>query len=506
MALAASPARAPSADEQRLYDEGLRAFQAGDARAAEKAWKAGYAVAHDPAFLVHIGEAQEKAGAPAEAVDTYRRYLREAPDAADRADIEQRLARLAPDGGPSPSPRAGRDPPPDETPGEFGATPPTPSLTRPRRPPARRGRGTARRHRASGRRGAAGGQRLEPLQHHRGRERVGRRRACWRRRAVRRRGRLRRGDVNRLVNLPRPTAARRSGIRRSPPSTSRRWRTAPRHDRYAKIALAASAVAAAVSVTFFVLDAKLGVTPAVAIAPDGRASSRRGAVNGVSRRALLLAVLGAAGRSPAAIHPSNVPARSPARMTASVPPGSAARLTALPPRRRSGDSRHPVADRRRRCWRRRLGQRRGRRRFRRRRRRLLTARRAPPITGYRNSGTRYSTAERRQKESRRMTNHGASLLCACCRCKSSRRSDPAEPRSCRRAPRYSPGTSSRRWSPAANRERARADVRDHLVHRVDDIAGVQATWYACGALEPKRPPPPSWTAGLASPARLRRRR
>ena len=69
LALTAPASRQPSADEQRLYDEGLRAFQAGDARAAEKSWKAGYAVGHDPAFLVHIGEAQEKAGAPAEAAD-----------------------------------------------------------------------------------------------------------------------------------------------------------------------------------------------------------------------------------------------------------------------------------------------------------------------------------------------------------------------------------------------------------------------------------------------------
>src|SRR5262245_64816132 len=113
LALAAPAARAPSADEQRLYDEGLRAFQSGDARAAEKAWKAGYAVARDPAFLVHIAEAQEKAGAPAEAADTYRRYLREAPDAADRADIEQRIARLAPAAPTTAAPIAA---PPAETP------------------------------------------------------------------------------------------------------------------------------------------------------------------------------------------------------------------------------------------------------------------------------------------------------------------------------------------------------------------------------------------------------
>ena len=117
LALAASPARAPSPDEQRLYDEGLQAFQAGDARAAEKAWKAGYAVARDPAFLVHIGEAQEKAGAPVEAADSYRRYLREAPDAADRADIEQRLARLAGTATPT---AATPSEPSSETPGGSG--------------------------------------------------------------------------------------------------------------------------------------------------------------------------------------------------------------------------------------------------------------------------------------------------------------------------------------------------------------------------------------------------
>ncbi|MFL5305269.1 MAG: hypothetical protein ACJ8F1_08650, partial [Polyangia bacterium] len=104
MALMAAPgnpqspaaSRPPTAAEQQRFDEGTRALGAGDARGAEKAFRAGYDAGHDPAFLVHVGEAQEKAGAPAEAVETYRRYLREAPDASDRADIEQRIARLAP--------------------------------------------------------------------------------------------------------------------------------------------------------------------------------------------------------------------------------------------------------------------------------------------------------------------------------------------------------------------------------------------------------------------------
>jgi hypothetical protein len=116
----------PSADEQRLFAEGAKAFEAGDARAAERAWKEGYAVAHDPAFLVRIGEAQEKAGAANEAVESYRRYLREAPDASDRADIEQRIARIAPPPAGAPAERT-------EAPHEFGsgATPALPTAPAP---------------------------------------------------------------------------------------------------------------------------------------------------------------------------------------------------------------------------------------------------------------------------------------------------------------------------------------------------------------------------------------
>jgi hypothetical protein len=110
----AGPRPAPTPEEQRLFSAGLAAFDAGDAVAAQREWQAGYAIAHDPAFLVRIGEAQEKAKAPALALESYRRYLREAPDATDRADVEQRIARLAPPAAP---------PPAAEPVGELGAGP-----------------------------------------------------------------------------------------------------------------------------------------------------------------------------------------------------------------------------------------------------------------------------------------------------------------------------------------------------------------------------------------------
>ena len=271
--LAASPARAPSADEQRLYDEGLRAFQSGDARAAEKAWKAGYAVAHDPAFLVHIGEAQEKAGAPAEAVDTYRHYLREAPDAADRADIEQRLARLAPAPASAPArrPHTGRDATAGRDTGRVRGDPAEavarPALaTRRDDPPRHRPATPSTRTAPRSPRTAAGtattSRRSRPLRSPS---------CCWAPPALfAAKAGSDESDVNRLVQYRDPGTG--APLRYSSVSGQYQQATAdgPDHDRDAKIALAASAVMAAVSITFFVLDAKLGVTPAVAIVPDGR--------------------------------------------------------------------------------------------------------------------------------------------------------------------------------------------------------------------------------------------
>lgn len=131
---AAPPRRAPTPEENKAFQDGLDAMGRGDPRAAEKAWRTGYDVGRDPAFLVRIAEAQEKAGAPAEAVESYRRYVREAPDAADRAEIEARIARIAP---PTPAP----PPAPDEEPGRMmgapGAPPPAlPAAPQPAAGPA----------------------------------------------------------------------------------------------------------------------------------------------------------------------------------------------------------------------------------------------------------------------------------------------------------------------------------------------------------------------------------
>jgi len=266
----ASPGRAPSAEEQRLYDDGLRAFQAGDARAAEKAWKAGYAAGHDPAFLVHIGEAQEKAGAPAEAADTYRHYLREAPDAADRADIEQRIARLAPAAAPAAAPPAA--PAPAETPGEFGGTPPTPDL----HPPVAQHADNAPAPTPGSKRPAG------PTPEDTGWNRYNITAVATASAAALALGvaglfaaevASDEDDIKRLVNFRDQTNNNPLQYSAISSQYEQAMADGPRHARYAKIALGISLVTAAVSATFFVLDARLGAEPAVAIAPDGHAAT-----------------------------------------------------------------------------------------------------------------------------------------------------------------------------------------------------------------------------------------
>jgi len=136
--LLAGGARQPTPAEEKAFAEGLRRYDAGDARGAAQAWQDGYAIGRDPAFLVRIGEAQEKAGAPAEAAASYERYLKESPDAADRPEIEARIRRLAPA-----APPGATAPPPgdaEEAPGQLGGGAAEPVVPRtllapPARPP-----------------------------------------------------------------------------------------------------------------------------------------------------------------------------------------------------------------------------------------------------------------------------------------------------------------------------------------------------------------------------------
>lgn len=71
----------------RLYD--LRRF-----KEAAKEFEAAYVAKDDTAFLYNIAQSYRLAGEPAEAMGAYKSYLRRAPDAPQRKEVEQRIAEL----------------------------------------------------------------------------------------------------------------------------------------------------------------------------------------------------------------------------------------------------------------------------------------------------------------------------------------------------------------------------------------------------------------------------
>jgi hypothetical protein len=279
VALAGSPGAHPSPDEERLFSDGLRAFDAGDARAAEKAWKAGYALRHDPAFLVRIGEAEERAGAPAEAAESYRRYLREAPDAADRAEIEERLTRLAP-----PAPGASATAPPGtgagaaEIPGELGgahAVPPSPLL--PPGPPAAR-RPAATDAQTPGQPGDEEEAGWTPYNITAWIATAGAAALLGTAAFLAASAASKRSDVDRLITYRDQT----TGAPLEYGDVARSYESAvsdgKAFDTAAKVTLVAAAASAAVAATFFVLEARRRSEPAVAVAPAARGAGLMGAL------------------------------------------------------------------------------------------------------------------------------------------------------------------------------------------------------------------------------------
>jgi hypothetical protein len=266
-ALAGPPARVPTPDEQRLFDEGTRALSSGDATGAEKAWQAGYALGHDPAFLVHIGEAQEKAGEPAQATASYRSYLQQAPDAADRADIEQRLARLAP-AVPAPTAAPATTP---ETPAEFGSPPAGPApaaiASTPTLPPAAVAPRADAEHPAG-----------PPAAEESGWNRYNVTAVVATAMTVALLGTAGffaaaagsdRDDINRLVLFRDPITGAPLAYSSVASQYTRDMSDGRRDDRVAKGLLIGAGATAAVAALFFVFDASFAPGPAVSLAPAG---------------------------------------------------------------------------------------------------------------------------------------------------------------------------------------------------------------------------------------------
>lgn len=118
-----------SALGEQHYQAAVQAYERRDFHAAAAEFRAAYDLTHVAALLFNLGNALAADSQRDAAVEAFRAYLRELPDAPNRADIEARLRALG-DLGPAaapPPPRveAPREPPPriEQAPARV-ATPP----------------------------------------------------------------------------------------------------------------------------------------------------------------------------------------------------------------------------------------------------------------------------------------------------------------------------------------------------------------------------------------------
>jgi iron complex outermembrane receptor protein len=93
----ASSANAPSkekAEAKMHYDQGTVRFNLDEWPQAIEEFKAAYRVFPDATFLYNIAQCHRKMGNVTEALSFYRKYLRERPDAPNRAEVEKRIDEL----------------------------------------------------------------------------------------------------------------------------------------------------------------------------------------------------------------------------------------------------------------------------------------------------------------------------------------------------------------------------------------------------------------------------
>jgi tetratricopeptide (TPR) repeat protein len=76
------------------FDEGQKHYQIGEYQKALDAFKAGYLAKPNASFLYNLGQCYRQMKQPEDAIREYKAYLRESPNAPNRADVEGFLKEM----------------------------------------------------------------------------------------------------------------------------------------------------------------------------------------------------------------------------------------------------------------------------------------------------------------------------------------------------------------------------------------------------------------------------
>jgi tetratricopeptide (TPR) repeat protein len=101
------PARAeePSVELKTLarkaFERGMGYYQKDEFDKAIEQFDVGFRLIPNPLFLYNMAQAHRLSNRPEKSLELYRRYLRESPDAKNRSEVEERIAVLEKQLGPS---------------------------------------------------------------------------------------------------------------------------------------------------------------------------------------------------------------------------------------------------------------------------------------------------------------------------------------------------------------------------------------------------------------------
>jgi len=100
----AAPDESHLAEAKQHYAAASKFYDLAEYEGALREFKEAYRAVEDPAFLFNIAQCHRKLGHTQDAITFYKNYLRRAPHAANRAEVERRIAELerAPAGPPPP--------------------------------------------------------------------------------------------------------------------------------------------------------------------------------------------------------------------------------------------------------------------------------------------------------------------------------------------------------------------------------------------------------------------
>jgi tetratricopeptide (TPR) repeat protein len=88
------PKAEAAAKAKEHFSQGTRRYELGHHQEALTEYEAAYMEVPDPAFLFNIAQCHRKMGHDKEAVSFYKSYLRNAPNAPNRADVQKRIQEL----------------------------------------------------------------------------------------------------------------------------------------------------------------------------------------------------------------------------------------------------------------------------------------------------------------------------------------------------------------------------------------------------------------------------